>query len=323
MGLKVSMGSAGRIELHSYSSADIPARDRHEAWVNRCWPSLAPVYRTDPMEPFAVASESFQLGEIFVSYTTITAQRWTRDAATLRSWGPDALVVALTLEGAAHGMMGTHAFRTGPGSVLLSDLGQGSCHVSTASRTILVIIPRPVAAARGLNVAGLHGRVLQSGPAAMLAPHLLSLRATLLTLTAGEGAQLGRTFLDLLVLAVAPAQQSGAPRAGRIAAGLVAREAIHRRLGSPTLTVASLCRELGISRTTLHRLFESEGGVQAYIRRGRLEAVRLALADPAGVEPIHALAERFAFSDAAHLSRLFRTHYGLTPSDHRARSRQS
>ena len=55
--------------------------------------------------------------------------------------------------------------------------------------------------------------------------------------------------------------------------------------------------------------------MQAYIRGRRLEAVRLALADPAAREPIYTLAERFGFSDAAHLSRLFRARYGLTPSD--------
>ena len=316
------MRSMARLELHHFSTNDVPARDRHAAWVNRDWPSLAPMYRTEPLEPFAVSSESVRLGEIIVHYTTITAQRWTRDLSTLRSWAPDALAVALTLEGDAHGTMGDRDFRTGPGCVQLCDLGQVSNHVSSASRTILVIIPRIVATARGLNVAALHGMVLRGGAAAMLAPHLLSLRTTVPALNVEEGATLGRTFLDLLVLAAAPAARpAGAAQAGRAAAAYVARQLIERRLGSPTLTIGNLCRELAVSRSTLHRLFESEGGVQAYIRGRRLEAVRLAIADPASSEPIYALAERFAFSDAAHLSRLFRARFGLTPSDDRARAR--
>ena len=318
------MRNAGGVELRPYSSTDVAPQDRHEAWVNRDWPSLAPIYRTVPLEPFAVASESLRLGEIVVHYTAITGQRWIRDRAMLRSWAPDALTVALTLAGEAQGVMGERAFRTGPGSVQLCDLSQSSRHVSSASRTILVIIPRAVAAGRGLDAAALHGTVLHSGAAAMLAPHLLGLREIAPRLTVEEAAMLGGTFLDLLVLAAtSQAGPAGAPASGRAASALLARQIIERRLGSPALTIANLCRELGVSRTTLHRLFDTEGGVQAYIRGRRLEAVRRALAEPAGVEPIHALAERFAFSDAAHLSRLFRTRYGLTPSDHRARARRS
>jgi AraC-like DNA-binding protein len=313
----------GELERCHFSTEDVPPADRHDAWVNRGWPSLATVFRTLPLEPFAVVSESLRLGDIVVHYTAITAQRWIRDRAMLRSWGPDALTIALTLEGEAQGKMGERAFRTGPGSVQLCDLGQRSKHVSSASRTILVIVPRAVATARGLDVAALHGTVLHSGAATMLAPHLLNLREAAPTLTQAEGALLGRTFLDLLSVALAaPARPGEARVTGRSAAAITARHAIEHRLGSPALTVANLCRELGISRTTLHRLFETEGGVQAYIRGRRLEAARLALADPARAEPIYVLAERLGFSDAAHLSRLFRIRYGLTPSDHRARARQ-
>ena len=316
------MRSAGRVGLHPYSTDDLAPQDRHEAWVNRDWPSLAPIFRTVPLEPFAVASESLRLGEIVVHFTAITAQRWIRDRAMLRSFGPDALTVALTLEGEAQGVMGARSFRTGPGSVQLCDLSQSSRHVSSASRTILVIIPRAIALARGLDVAALHGTVLQSGATAMLAPHLLSVRGAVASLTAEEAVMLGATFLDLLVLAAASVSPGDRPASGRAATAFIARQMIGHRLGSPALTIANLCRELGISRTTLHRLFDTEGGVQAYIRGRRLEAVRLALADPGSSEPIHALAERFAFSDAAHLSRLFRSRYGLTPSDHRAKARQ-
>ena len=46
------MRNAGGVELRPYSSTDVAPQDRHEAWVNRDWPSLAPLYRTVPLEPF-------------------------------------------------------------------------------------------------------------------------------------------------------------------------------------------------------------------------------------------------------------------------------
>ena len=99
-----------------------------------------------------------------------------------------------------------------------------------------------------------------------------------------------------------------------------ARKEVQAHLGSPALTVANLCRKLGVSRSTLHRLFEEGGGVQAYIRDMRLEAARQALLNPENPERIGDLAERLGFSDAAHLSRLFKARFGETPSDCRARS---
>jgi AraC-like DNA-binding protein len=308
------------LAIERYSTADLPPADRHQAWTHRDWPSLAPVYRTIPAEPFDIVSDRLKLGHLAVQYCAISGQRWVRDASMLRSYDPDALCVAITIEGKARGLMGDKSFRSGPGGVQLTDLTQTSVHDSSASETVLCMIPRTVATRRGLDVSSLHGVVLQSGAAAMLGPHLLSLRRAAPELAVDDGPLLERTVMDLLVLAVGASGRSvRLEGSGRAAAALIAaREEIERRLESPSLTIANLCRSLGVSRTTLHRLFEEEGGVQAYIRSRRLEAARRMLADPANGEQIYVLAERLGFSDAAHLSRLFRARYGLTPSDYRA-----
>jgi AraC-like DNA-binding protein len=314
------MGSAKGIAIERYSTAHLPLTDRHSAWMNRDWPSLAPVFRTIPTEPFDIVSDRLQLGHIAVQFCRISGQRWERDPSMLRSHNPDALCVAITLQGEAQGIMGDKAFRTGVGSVHLSDLTQTSAHISTASQTILCMIPRAAAAQRGLDVASLHGVVLHCGAAAMLGPHLLNVRRAAPELAAGDGPLLERTVMDLLVLAVGASGREVRLRGSSRAATtlIVAHEEIERRLESPSLTIANLCRALGVSRTTLHRLFEEEGGVQAYIRIRRLEAARRMLADPENGEPIYVIAERLGFSDSAHLSRLFRGRWGLTPSDYRA-----
>jgi AraC-like DNA-binding protein len=309
--------------LHHYSTSHLPPADRHEAWTNRDWPSLAPAFRTRPHEPFDARSTSVRLGEVSIHYSRITGQRWTRDAAMMRSFDPDALTVAITLAGEARGEMGDIAFRTGPGSVHFGDLSMPSDHVSTGSRTLLIGVPRNVAEQHGLDVRALHGTVLDSGPAALIAPYLLGLRRAAPGIAVEDGPRLGKVVLDLLAIAAASARRDAQPdMAGRrTVLSLAARREIEALLGSPALTVAALCRRLGVSRSTLHRLFEAEGGVQAYIRERRLEAARFLLDDPRIVEPIYAIAERLGFSDAAHLSRLFRDRYGLSPSEYRARSR--
>ncbi|HEX9931822.1 MAG TPA: helix-turn-helix domain-containing protein [Allosphingosinicella sp.] len=318
------MTAGKRIEAHRFSMAGVPRRDRHEAWLHRDWPSLAPVYRTIPTEPFDVVSDRLRLDDLVLHYTTITAQQWIRDAAQLRSFDPDHLTVALTLHGLAHGEMGGEPFRTAAGDIQLADLSRASSHFSTGSRTIHLSIPREAAAQRGLDVAGLHGAVIRSGLSGLLGQHLLAIRETATQMAVEDGKLLGRGVLDLLGLAVAGSRRQPAPIAvGRDGLASAARALIERELGASILSIPRICSTLGISRSTLHRLFEAEGGVQAHIRRRRLESVRRALADPASFEPIHMLAERFGFSDAAHLSRLFRAEYGMTPSDCRAEAREA
>jgi AraC-like DNA-binding protein len=51
--------------------------------------------------------------------------------------------------------------------------------------------------------------------------------------------------------------------------------------------------------------------------RARLERARAALADIDRGEAIGDIAHRFGFSDASHLSRTFRAHFGMTPREYR------
>lgn len=303
--------------LQRFTTAKLPPRDRHEAWMNRDWPSLAPIYITTPLEPFDTSSERLDLGGLSIHFTQITGQQWRRERSMIRSWSPDALIVCITQAGVAQGLFGSRAVSTGPGSVQLVDLAQTSLHQSSASRTIVVTVPRSVAAAAGLDASRLHGEVLQSGAAAMLAPHLLALRDASTELTAKDVPRVERTVMDLLSLAVGSGRREGRGQIARRTAAMIARDEIESMLDSPALTIANLQRRLGISRSSLHRLFEAEGGVQAYIRARRLEAVRRALADPNVIEPIQLIAERFGFSDASHLSRLFRARYGMTAGEYR------
>ena len=93
---------------------------------------------------------------------------------------------------------------------------------------------------------------------------------------------------------------------------------IDQRLGDGKITIAELCRALGASRARLFAAFKGEGGIHNFIARQRLERARAALADLGRAEPIGNIAHRLGFSDAPHLSRAFRTRFGMSPRDYRA-----
>jgi len=319
LGSVLDSGKDG-IAVERFSTHGIAPRDRHEAWANRHWPSIAPLYETTPLEAFDNAIETVDLGPLKLFYSHISSQRYDRGAEMLRSYDPEALNVLLMFEGHAKGEMGGRDFHHAPGTVLIADVGQTSHHMSTASRTVRMVLPRAQALEMGFDMRAMHGLVLDSQAASLFASHLAQLPGLLPELKAEDGPRVARTVLDLLTLAVSVSGRiiPPEPATRRSIAALRARDEIERRLESPSLGVDDLCRRLQISRTSLQRLFEQEGGVGTYIRGRRLEAARRALADPRNPETIAMLADRLGFSDAAHLSRLFRARYGNTPSDYRA-----
>ncbi|MDG2535861.1 AraC family transcriptional regulator [Sphingomonas sp. HITSZ_GF] len=282
---------------------------------------MAPLFETQPLEEFRVSSELVRLGEIGFLYTDIASQRWKRDKRLVDE-GQDALALVINLDGKAAGVAGANDFLQMPGSAVITDQSQTSLHDSAGGRSIGFSVPRRMAIEAGLDVASLHGVVLNPAEVSMLASHLLQVREALPRFSEEDAPRLGQTMLDLLVLTLKGAQRTDAPGFREDPATLVlrARQEIHEHLGSPGLTIANLCRKLGVSRSTLHRVFEDRGGVQAYIRDLRLDAARQTLLNPDSGERIGDIAERLGFSDAAHLSRLFKARFGETPSDCRARS---
>ena len=312
--------AAPRLAVGHYSTRALAPADRHEAWRHRLSPSLAPLYETRPLEGFDVESRDLQIGGVRIVDVAITAQHYERSHAALRASEADFLAVQFMAEGQARGVFGDRDFNHAAGSLLFADMALTSRHESTASRTAMLAVPRALALRLGIDPAAAHGTVVSGPSATLLGAHLLQLVEAAPMLPATRAEQLARSVLDLLVVAADPLVEDGEMRdaASQSVALLRARAEIEARLGSPTLRAGDLARRLGMSRTSLHRLFAQEGGVQAYIRERRLQAALRALQRAGDLEPIGAVAERLGFCDGAHLTRLFRTRFGMTPSDARA-----
>jgi AraC-like DNA-binding protein len=93
-------------------------------------------------------------------------------------------------------------------------------------------------------------------------------------------------------------------------------------LGSPELAPAQIAAAHYISLRHLHGLFHAQGTtVSSWIRDQRLERCRRDLLDPVlARRSVGAIAGRWGLADAAHFSRLFKSTFGTSPSEHRARA---
>lgn len=102
-----------------------------------------------------------------------------------------------------------------------------------------------------------------------------------------------------------------------------AAKIIAERLADRDLTPDQLCRQLGISRSSLYRLFEPVGGVSSYVRRQRLLKTREMLSDRADRRTISSIAEEWSFTDPSAYSRMFRKEFGITPREAREKDRRN
>jgi AraC-like DNA-binding protein len=140
------------------------------------------------------------------------------------------------------------------------------------------------------------------------------------------------TFADLGPAGVRAAHSTVAELARAVAAGgfddvepllapalaQAAKDLADRHLADPELSLAMLAGELDVSVRTLQRAFAATGEpVTAYIRRRRLEEVRLSLAAlPPGRLSVSELAAHWQFADSSHFIRTFKKRYGQTPAEY-------
>lgn len=306
------------IEILRYSTADLPPEERYTAWLARSWPRVDAIYRTQPIEPFDTLFESTQLGEILFVYTEITAMRWERRLQDIRSSDFDPLIVNMMVKGAAQGVFDGREFREVAGNFHFHDLARPSLHVSTASRTFSIVMPRPVARDLFGNLDDLHGLVVRGACAELVLAHSEQVWRVLGGLDPSTATALSRSLLDLLVVAATQARSSAPPQASRSNVNLRRRAeaVIDIRLNTP-IAVPDLCDALNVSRKRIFAAFKADGGVLNYIRMLRLDRAKSALADLERSEPIGTIALRLGFCDASHLTRLFRARFGMTPREYR------
>ncbi|MEL6826812.1 MAG: helix-turn-helix domain-containing protein [Pseudomonadota bacterium] len=89
---------------------------------------------------------------------------------------------------------------------------------------------------------------------------------------------------------------------------------IEQRLDSPNLSATLILQNFAVSRASLYRLFDVEGGVRNYINHRRLVGAVTELAGtPRTRGQIHRVSERWGFSSDASFNRMVKREYGVTP----------
>ena len=207
--------------------------------------------------------------------------------------------------------------RAEPGDIVFVDTLRGNHLEAREAHVLTVSMARHLIEAAVGEASALHGRILNPPASLMLGDFITSLVRHAPELQAGAAHAYSRAFVELLSAALASTQVQGANAARR---DYLRRESVERfidaELANRALSSSLIAEATGLSRSTLYRLFERQGGIARLIGLRRADAVRRAL-EAGSSETIRELAERFGFASEGHLSRIFVQSYGVPPGTYR------
>lgn len=208
-----------------------------------------------------------------------------------------------------------------PGDLTVYDTSRPySLTFESAANTLVVMVPHERLGSAAADVAELVAtRLGEGGLADIVVPVLAGLAQRLPVPDPATGHRLVGHAVDLLqTLCDDDARRRLGPQAGQRRVGLRrVMEYIEERLGDADLTPQSIAEAHYISVRSLYKLFDASGTtVAAFIRARRLARAEAELIDPAlRALPVGRIAARCGLPDPAHFSRLFRTTYGVSPTD--------
>lgn len=310
--------------VHSHFSVKGNADSSFRDWQER----MGPVYdvrppSADAMETFHASVTRHSVEQLSLLEIHTGANLAVRSLARVSTESIDDISFSLFLEGRPAQYLGGRTSKTSTlphaaPAVLALDMAQACTVNSFDSRMLLLFAPRQLVEKFIPDASSLHGRWLHAEQPLLrlLFDHLLAVRRDISLLSAKKLQADLHTALQLLVTAYG--RQAGLDGKGQAAVRAAVYAQVRRhvvsRLHDPTLTPESVLASLHLSRASVYRIFQEDGGIAAYIRNKRLRlAARQLMEHPQ--QDILPLAFNMGFNDASSFSRAFRAAFDITPRD--------
>jgi AraC-like DNA-binding protein len=303
-----------KVELH-LAAARSP--DAFAVWHSALADMFDVALGGDKPAPFRGDVVGFNLGDCLTFNNASVGQHLTRTPALARRSGLDHVMIQYQTSGHLRGDYGGSAVELRPGDVGFLDFAGSTASSETDFSRITLIVPRE-RLPRSLSGRDFHGVVLDRNETStrVLARYMTALWQSASSLTEPQAATAVDAALELANVwsqhGVATEQLDGAA----VTLRHMADAYIDTQLADPGLTPGAVAAALQLSRTSLYRLFEADGGVRAHILSRRLDHCLVAIVrDAAPQRPIGSIAFTLGFNSEAHFSRAFRHRFGISARD--------
>lgn len=301
------------------TTSGLPPDEAFERWRS----FMALMYEVGPTAPSAVLPSgtniTYGVADLLVHRTLLSTQRTQRDRRLIDA-GPDYYLFQLYRAGRFEGTIGGKSVPAARGTVsLIGRRHRVDGRIDRADTTGIIV---PTGRLHGLPLED-HDLLFDAARNRLLAAQILGLYRRLPTTRSDEAPAVADALVAFLHRLLDPSQASDALEGCELDGGLrgLTEAIVRENLLRPDLSPEFIAGEMQVSRATLYRLFEPEGGVMHFVQGERLKGIRDALADPMEGRTLGRLAEVFAFSSLSQLSRSFRSRYGASPRAWRVQRR--
>ena len=305
------------VPRHAFTTADIASNLQAEAWQ-----SIVPFLSIEPRRPrelgFLGRITAWNLGSLVLARATTQASIFARDDRLLRADGFDHWTLCAPSSGTIVADGG--AAVAGAGRCQVRALHRDDRGSNSDIDVLFLVVPRDLCHPHASELDRLHGTNLPAGPGRLLVDYLRSLYRQLPLLDVDQLPMLVDATRNMIVAGAAPSRSAMEQAMPAIQATQIerAKQFIRDNLLQPRLDTRELCRYLGMSRSSLYRLFEPLGGVARYIRSARLLDAHRALSTASDTRPVYAIARERGFDDPSEFSRAFKHQFGYSPSEARS-----
>lgn len=305
-----------------FDVSPLPTAERFLAWRNRVGQVIDVVPSREQLEnPFSAFFDRFVAGDFAFSDCYSDAVTLERTIARISQDHAHGIIFHIFLGGLASSVVSRSSRRRGAPTevgVLAVDMDQ-PLHVSRlASHHITFVVPTALVTPIFDDPGILHARVLATHlPSTwLIIRRSLELVGAIRSLSTLDRKRNLQSLLFLILNAFgAEAGLSGSKNALlRVALFDKVRRYVRANLGDHALSPDAVIGALGLSRPTIYRLFQHEGGLGTFIQNERLRAAAAELVHLPGL-PIKDVGYAFGFSSASVFTRAFRREFDITPQE--------
>ncbi|RDK00783.1 AraC family transcriptional regulator [Paraburkholderia lacunae] len=315
---------ANGIAYNRFDVSGLPPQQQLLAY----WEQLGHIIEVVPSreqvrQSFICINNRYDIGEFRISDTYTDHVVIERTVARISRDNVRGIGFTIFLDGAAHLATTLARKREYPvcgGSVLATDFEQPIRLQRQACRYITLVVPANLLRHVFSDPWAIHGRALEpSRPATrLIVERARTLVENLRYMPFEDAHRRLAGLIELIADAFGEeAGLSGSKRAvGRALMFEYTRRYVRANLHGYELSPDSVVESLGLSRSTIYRLFEHEGGLGAFIRHLRLRAAADELVRFPNV-PIKDVGYSVGFKSASDFTRAFRRAYEMTPQEMR------
>lgn len=320
--------------VHSYfSTRNLDLREQLLAWHGRVTHVTlggldTPLSRVGVANAFHGATSRYSVNGMVFMDTHTDALQLERSIARISTDNLRFFIFYAVVEGGFGSLHSLHGKREADArakGISVMDMDQPFRAYRPDSRGFTLFAPRDLVAAALADAESLHGRTIQhdSPLFRLVYDHLFALNLDMPSLSASEAEHALRVTIHLLVAAFGKqAKLSGNARAAvRAAMFSRVRRYIDANLYHPKLSPDAVQNAMQLPRRTLFRMFEHEGGIEAYIRHRRLREAATELVKFPHLAVVD-VAYGLGFRSHQDFSRAFRRAFDMAPQDLRAQTLQ-